>query len=130
MAESTSQTVPSVIAMAESFVATSSMFTTTPKSHLYGVPSIPPGYQSLSGTHSGVASSPWSSSMSSTGILSGSSLTDTEQLDPSSQYQASSSGYRPMYLLYTGLPHTERNMHILLILHFLGSNHMSVCHRL
>jgi len=71
---------------------------------LYGVLSIPLGYQYLFGTHSGVASSPWSSPMSSIGILHGSSLTDTEQPDPSSQYQAGSSGYRPMYLLYIGLP--------------------------
>jgi len=80
------------------------MFNTTPESHLYGVLFVPPGYQSLFGTHSGVASSPWSSPISSTGILSGSSKTDTEQLDPSSQYQVGSSGYHPMYLLYTGLP--------------------------
>ena len=66
--------------------------------------SIPSGYQYFSGTHLGVASSPWSSPMSSTRILSGSSLMDTEQRDPSSSYQASSSGYRPMYFLYTGLP--------------------------
>jgi len=77
MTESTSQTVPSVTAVAKSSVATSSMFTTTPESYLYGASSVPSGYQSLSGTHSGVASSPWSSPMSSTGILSGSSLTNT-----------------------------------------------------
>ena len=29
---------------------------------------------------------------------------DTEHLDPSSQYQVGSSGYHPMFLLYTGLP--------------------------
>ena len=44
MEEPTSQTVPFVMAIAESSVATSSMFTTTPESHLYGVPSIPLGY--------------------------------------------------------------------------------------
>lgn len=80
------------------------MFTTTPKSHMYGAPSVPLGYQSLSGTHSGVSSSPWSSSMSSTRILTGSSLTDIEQFDPSSQYQAGPSGYRPMYPINTRLP--------------------------
>jgi hypothetical protein len=31
-------------------VASSSMFATSPEAHLYGGPSIPPGYQSLSGT--------------------------------------------------------------------------------
>ena len=80
------------------------MFTTTPESHLYGGSFVPLGYQSLSGTHSGVSSSPWSSPMSSIGNLPGSSLTDTEQFDPSSQYQASPSGYHPMYPLNTRLP--------------------------
>lgn len=76
----------------------------THESHLYGVPSISSSYQYLLGTHSGVASSPWSSLMSSIRILFGSSFTSTEQLDPSSSYQASSFGYHPMYLLYTRLP--------------------------
>ena len=107
MAKSTSQTVPSVTTTTKSSVATSSMFTTTLESHLYGVLSIPSGYQSLSGTHSGVSFSPWSSLMSSTGILSGSSLTDTEQLNASSSHQAGSSGYRLMCPLYTGLPPYE-----------------------
>ena len=40
---STSQTVSSDEAAAESFVATSSLFSTTPKSHLYGESSIPIG---------------------------------------------------------------------------------------
>jgi len=80
------------------------MFTTTLESHFYVVPSIPSGYQYLSGTHSGVASSPWSSPMSSSGILSGSSFTGTEQLDPSSSHQDVSYGYHPMYPLNTGLP--------------------------
>ena len=104
MADSTSQTVPFVTTTTKYSVATSLMFTMTPKSHLYGVLSVPMGYQYLSGTHLGVASSPWSSTMSSTGILSGSSLMDIEQLDPSSSHQAGSSGYHPMYLLHTGLP--------------------------
>ena len=42
--------------------------------------------------------------MSSTRILFGSSLKDTEKLDPSSQYQAGSSSYHPMYPVYTRLP--------------------------
>ena len=58
MAESTSQTVPCITATKESSTATSSMFTMTPESHLYGVPFIPSGYQYLSGTLSIVASSP------------------------------------------------------------------------
>lgn len=43
--ETTSQTVSSVTAATTSTVATSFMFTTTPKSHLYGGSSIPLGYQ-------------------------------------------------------------------------------------
>jgi hypothetical protein len=89
---STSQTVSSDAAAAESSVVTSSMFSTTPESHLYGESSIPVGYQSLSGTHSGVASTPWSSPMSSTRILPGSSLMGTQQFDPAYQYQAGQSG--------------------------------------
>ena len=104
MVESTSYVVPSVIDATKSIIATSSMFTTMPESHFYGVSSVPPGYQYLSRTHSSIASSPWSSPMSSTGILPGSSLTDTEQFDPSSQYQAAPFGYHPMYPLYTVLP--------------------------
>ena len=104
MAETTSQTISSVTVAIASAVTTSSMFTTTPESHLYGGSSVPLGYQSLSGTHSGVSSSPCSSPMLSTGILPGSSLTDTEQFDPSSQYQDGPSGYHPVYPLNTGLP--------------------------
>jgi len=66
---STSQTISSDAVVAESYVATSSMFSTTPESHLYGESSVPVGYQSFSGTRSGVASTPWSSPMSSTRIL-------------------------------------------------------------
>jgi len=44
MAESTSQMVPSITATEESSIATSSMFTTTHQSHLYGLPSVPLGY--------------------------------------------------------------------------------------
>lgn len=104
MAESASQTVPSVTAKTKSSFTTSSMFTTTLESHLYGVPSVSLGYQSLSRSHSGVASSPWSSPMSSTGILYGPSLMDIEQLDLSSQYQVGSSSYHLMYPLYIRLP--------------------------
>ena len=104
MDETTSQTVSSVTTVTTSTVTTSLMFTTIPESHLYGGLSVPLGYQSLSGTHSGVSSSPWSSPMSSIGILLGSSPTHTEQFDPSSQYQDGPTGYYPMYPLNTGLP--------------------------
>ena len=78
----TSQTVSSNAAVADSSVVTSSMSSTTPQSHLYGESSILIGYQSLSGTHSRVASTPWSSPMSSIGILPSSSLMGTQQFDP------------------------------------------------
>lgn len=84
---STSHIVSFDAAAAKSSVATSSMFSTTPESHLYGEFSILVGYQSLSGTHSGVASTPWSSPMSSTGILPGSAFMGTQQFDPAYQYQ-------------------------------------------
>ncbi len=93
-----------VIVATTSTVATYSMFTTTLESHIYGGVSIPLGYQSLSRTHSGVSSSPWSSPMSYIGILPGSSLTDIEQFDPSIQYQDGPSSYHPMYPLNTVLP--------------------------
>jgi len=41
-----------------SSVASSSMLATSPEAHLYGVPSILPSYQSLTGTFSSVASNP------------------------------------------------------------------------
>ncbi len=97
---STSQTVSSDAASVESSVTTSSMFSTTLESHLYGEPSILVGYQYLFGTHLGVFSTQWSSPMSSTRILPGSSLTGTQQFDPVYQYQARKSGQqRPMYPL-------------------------------
>ena len=66
---SASQTVSYDADVVEYYVVTSSMFSTTPESHLYGESSILVGYQSLSRTHSGVASTPWSSLMFSTRIL-------------------------------------------------------------
>ena len=102
---STSQTISSDAATVESSVVTYSMFSTTPESHLYGESSILIGYQSLSGTDSRVASTPWSSPMSSTEILPSSSLTRTQQFDLVDQYQAGQSGQQiPMYPLNTGLP--------------------------
>lgn len=101
----TYHTISFDVAIEESSVITPSMFSTTPESHMYGESSIPIGYQSLSGTHSGVTSAPWSSPMSSTGILPGSSLKGTQQFDPAHQYQARQSGQqRPMYPLSTGFP--------------------------
>jgi len=61
----------------------SSMFETSLETHLYGGTSIPPGYQSLYGTFSGVASSPWTSPMSSSfEIQSGTYLMSATQYAP------------------------------------------------
>lgn len=78
----TSQTISSDIVAVDSSVVTSSMFSTTLELYLYGESSIPIGYQSLSRTHLGVASTPWSSPISSIGIILGSSLMGTQQFDP------------------------------------------------
>jgi len=52
-------------------VTTTSMFLTLSETHLYGFPSIPPSYQSLSGTFYGAMTNPWTStSPSSYGISS------------------------------------------------------------
>ena len=84
------------------------MFTTSPESHLYGGPSIPPSYQYLSGTFYGESSNPWTSSMSFSGILTGKSIVSNERLDnlytSSWQYQASPSGYIPSSTISTGFP--------------------------
>lgn len=61
-------------------VAMSSMFITSSKTHFYGVPSVPPDYQSLYDTFSGVAYSPRTYLMSSSSrILSSTSLMITIQ---------------------------------------------------
>ena len=78
MAEIASQALPFVTTVIASTVSSSSMFSKTPKSHLYGGSFIPLGYQALNGTYYGVSSSPWTSPMSSSGILSGFSLTGIE----------------------------------------------------
>jgi len=81
----TSQTASLDVVVAESFAATSSMLTTTPKSHLHGQPSVLVGYQSMYGIHSGVSSFPWLSPMSSSGILPG-SYYQGQHFDPTYQY--------------------------------------------
>lgn len=47
-------------------VSTSSMFATSHETHLYGGPSVPPGYQLLFGTLSGEKYSPFTYPVSST----------------------------------------------------------------
>jgi len=105
---STSQTISSNVVVVESSFVTSSMFYTTFELHLYGESSIMVGYQSLSGTHSEVSSTPLSSPMSSTRILPGSSLMGTQQFDSAYRYKVGQSGQqRPMCPLNTGLPPYE-----------------------
>ena len=59
------------------------MFVTSPETHLYGGPSIPLGYHSLSGTFSGVASIPWTYPMSSNSrIVSRTSLMNATNFAP------------------------------------------------
>lgn len=82
MEETTSQNIPYVTAVKTSIVASSLMFSTTPKSDLYGGLSVPLGYKAVNGTYSGVYSSPWTSLVSSSRILSSSSLMSTEWPDP------------------------------------------------
>jgi len=81
------------------------LFTTTPESHLYSESHILIGYQSLSGTHSRVASTPWSTPMYSFGILPSFSQIGTQQFDPTHQYQFEQSSHqRPVYPLNTRFP--------------------------
>jgi len=102
---STSKTVSFDLAVVESSVVTPLMFSTTHGSHLYGESSILVGYQSLSGTHSGVASAPWSTCINSYGIQPGFSQMETQHSDPAHQYQfGQSSHQRLMYPLNTRLP--------------------------
>jgi len=82
MTKSVTITQPVSSIMSESTkAATSSMFATSPKTHLYGGPSIPLEYHSFSRTISEVSSSPWNYQLSSPyGIIYGSSLPSTPQL--------------------------------------------------
>lgn len=106
MPKPTSSIGPSILVATKPTLATLSMFTTSPESHLYGGPSVPPGYQYLSRTFSGASLNPWSSPMSLSGILSSSSLVSTKQIDPlftsSVQYQVGSISYSPWRLV---IPH-------------------------
>lgn len=66
-----------------SSVMSSSMFVKSLEDHLYGGSYIPPGYKSLSSAFSSVASSPWTSPMSSNlGIMSGTSLMNATKSVP------------------------------------------------
>ena len=122
---STSRNVSSDIAAVEPPVSIPIMFSGTPESYLHGTPSVPAGYQSLAGVHSRVASAPWSAPVYSSGVPSGFSFVETQQFDPTYQYQfVQTSFQRPIYTLNTGLPPYESSMPIHYFL--LGNNHMRV----
>ena len=108
MSEPTSLAGPSIPVATTPALSTLSMFTTSPESHLYGGPSVPPGYQSLSRTFSGASSNPWTSPMSSSSTTSGKYIVIIEWLDPlytsSGKYQAGPFGYIPSSTILTGLP--------------------------
>ena len=70
-----------------------------------GIPSVPTSSQPLDGVHPGTVSTAWSIPICSSGILSGISHVETQQIDPSHQYQfGQSSLQRPIYPLNTRLP--------------------------
>ena len=72
--QSTSRTVSSDTAMAELPAITLTMFT--------GIPSVPTSSQPLEGAHSGAISTVWSVPMCSSGIISGNSYVESQQIDP------------------------------------------------
>ena len=94
---STSRTVSSNTTATEPPVATPTM--------LAGVPSIPTSSQSLDGIHPGTVSTVCSVPICSSGIISGISYVESQQIDPSQQYQFGQSyPQRPIIPLSTGLP--------------------------
>ena len=94
---STSRTVSFDTVAVEPPATTLTMFT--------GVPSIPTSSQPLDGVHPRTISTTWSVPICSSGILSGISYVETQQIDPSHQYQFGQSTFqRPIYPLNTRLP--------------------------
>ena len=86
---STSRTVSSDAVVAEPPIATPTMFT--------GIPSMPASYQQQAGVQSGTVSTTWPIPISSSGLSSGISYVETQQIDPMCLQ-------RPIYALSTGLP--------------------------
>ena len=69
------------------------------------IPSVPTSSQPLDEVHPGTVSTVWSVPLCSSGIISGISYVDSQQIDPSQQYQfGQSSLQRPIFPLNTGLP--------------------------
>ena len=79
---STSRNVSFDATSEESSAATPSMFSGTPESQLYGASFVLVCYQSLARTHSGIASTSWSTPIYSSRIPSGFSHMETQQFDP------------------------------------------------
>ena len=76
---STSRTMSSNIEAVEPPVATPAMSV--------GVPYVPTSSQSLDGVHPGTISTVWSVPVCSSGIISGISYVESQQIYPSQQYQ-------------------------------------------
>ena len=107
MLEPTSSVGPYVPITSAPALTTPLMFTTSPESYFHGGPMVPSGYKYLSGIFSSASSNPWTSPMSSSGILTGKPIVINKRLDtlyPSSwKYQAGPSGYIPSNTISTEL---------------------------
>ena len=93
---STSRTVSSNIATAELPAVTPIMFA--------GILSVPTSSQSLERAHSGAISTVWSIPVCSSGIISGNSYAESQQIDPSGSQFRQSGPQGKIILLSTGLP--------------------------
>jgi len=93
---STSRTVSSNTATAELPVVTPTMFA--------GIPSVPTSSQSLEGAHLGAISTVWSVPICSSGIVSGNSHVESQQIDPSGCQFGQSGPQGKTIPLSTGLP--------------------------
>ena len=93
---STSRTVSSDTTTTELPAITPTMFA--------GIPSVPTSSQPLDGVHSGIVSTVWSVPVCSSGIISGISYVESQQIDPPQQYQFGKSSLQgPIFPLNTRL---------------------------
>lgn len=108
MPEPTSMVGPSVPITLVPALATPSMFTTSPESYFHGGPMVPSGYKYLSGIFSSASSNPWTSPMSSSGILTGKPIVIIEWFyslyTSSGKYKDGPSGSIPFNTISIGLP--------------------------
>ena len=93
---STSRTVSSDTAMAELPAITPTMFA--------GIPSVPTSSQSLEGAHSGAIMTVWSVPVCSSGIISGNSYVESQQIDPFGGQFGQSGPQGQTISLSSGLP--------------------------